>query len=1073
MSEFSYVEKPVLDWLCGTPGVPGLGWVYRHPKAMEGDRDVSEAIVVDWVRERLRILNPVLDSDARMKVAVDKLRATVRHPDPLAANQGTLALLRDGFEYNFGGMPYTIRYVALEPDRRHLNRYDVTNQYTIVGQSEKTKKNRADSVLLVNGIPLVVAEFKSDISSGHDWREGVNQLHRYMEETPILYASNLFALAADEFDLRVGPVAFGPTTQDERDKQRDSWGPWLSRYPGGEQYWTSTKAQPTLDAVGVPVDGHMAQPDAVREGVLGLLRPEVLLDILEHFLIFESKPGRPTIKKLARYQQYEAANRIVDRVVEGTHNSGLIWHTQGSGKTLTMFYTAQKLRRRYPKSTVLIVVDRTDLKTQVAQEFDDADYPGVATVFAIKDLKSVIIKAAAGTFVTTVQCFQQMDKLRPSQRDDVFLLVDEAHRSQKGSPPKGAPTGVAQKQAAFAVTMRHIFPKARRFGFTGTPIDRTLNNTHREFGPEITLPNGKREQERYLSYYGIKRAIIDGATLPVTFLPHYIPIGLTAEQEAQLSEQFEATAAELEVTDAGEKSDAQRRETVWAELARREDRVAKVIEHMLPHFLEKVAPGGFKAQMVCVNRRHCVTFKKMLDAVLTAQGLPTGMAEVVYSDAQNDDAALLQHKRPPAETARLLQRFKYNEDEWRAYNKAHFGNEPSKWEADVKILIVCDRLLTGFDAPIEQVMYLDKPLRNHNLLQAIARTNRPNPRMRKRMGVVVDYCNVFKDLDKALHFDEKDKEDAVISWDRLRDALPGEIVRCEAFLDGIDLTKNDRETLLAVLRHLLEGDRGDQFATQFLRTKTLWEALAPDPVLHPLTPAFGRLCGIYFAWRKRRWGAVEKREELAQRTREMLLENSSFIELAQQEKVYTIGANYLVSLRDLPTARDRAAALEAALVRELGEDPDEPEYRKLGERMRELVKRKAKDDATAIELLDELQQVADGLVAKRAEPERLGFTERSAYRLFCAIRDLRPEADEEVVVAAAKHIHGRLANKAGCFSPGWWENNGGRNGVAVGLQSVCWDPEVDGLSLWPVGEQEPPFRDLALEALSRGFQETR
>ena len=247
--------------------------------------------------------------------------------------------------------------------------------------------------------------------------------------------------------------------------------------------------------------------------VRGLLRlqPAHLLDFLQHFVVFETKKGKTT-KKIARYQQFEAVNEIVDRTVSlvrapllsPQERTGLIWHTQGSGKSLTMIFAGQKLRQHpaLDNPTVLIVVDRRDLKTQLSDDFDACDYPNVEKALGVDDLKRKLRDDWRGTLVTTIQAFQNMGDLAPLTRDNVISMVDECHRSQKGGGKE-----------SFAMTMRVKLANGFRYGFTGTPIDRTMQNTHRDFGPQ---KDG--EQERYLSYYGIRRAIRDGATLEV----HYI-----------------------------------------------------------------------------------------------------------------------------------------------------------------------------------------------------------------------------------------------------------------------------------------------------------------------------------------------------------------------------------------------------------------------------------------------------------------------------------------------------------------------------------------------------------------------
>jgi type I restriction enzyme R subunit len=448
--------------------------------------------------------------------------------------------------------------------------------------------------------------------------------------------------------------------------------------------------------------------------VKGLLRlkPAHLLDFLQHFVVFETKKGK-TAKKIARYQQFEAVNELVDRTVSligqtvsPQDRTGLVWHTQGSGKSLTMVFAGQKLRRHpaLRNPTVLIVVDRRDLKTQLSDDFDACDYPSVERALGVEGLKAKLRSGWRGTLVTTIQSFQKMGDLAPLTRDNIISLVDECHRSQKGDGTE-----------SYAMTMRVKLTNGFRFGFTGTPIDKTMQSTHRDFGP---LKDGV--QERYLSYYGIRRAIKDGATLEVHYIRDPVPFTVNGQP---LSIGYEQICTEMELEDEEAKGLIQRQRSQWKELARHPDRIEIVLEKMLKHFLEHPDPNGFKAQLVAVDRKACALYKIALDAKLKARGLPLEWSDVIISGAQNSEPEVEQFEYPKATQDELIDFFKLTPAEWEARNHERHGEERINWRPPLKILIVCDRLMTGFDAPVEQVMYLDKPLRDHNLLQAIARTN--------------------------------------------------------------------------------------------------------------------------------------------------------------------------------------------------------------------------------------------------------------------------------------------------------------------------------------------------------------
>ncbi len=324
MTELGYVELPFIRTL------RELGWEYRTESQLDQyDRDTSDPIIERLLLDAIRRINPAVTTDAQAGKAVELLRGMLSDPDPLAANRRTLDALRDGVPVVVEpGLPaVTVQFFEFDPARQDRNSFIITNQYSVKG----TATCRADLVLLVNGLPLVLCEFKSYLSAGKDWKEGMRQLHRYMKQVPKLLVPNVLCVAADEDELRYGTIHFRPETEQVVRGQMDSWRPWLSLYPEVRGYWNLKAGDPRKLA------------DPVEAAARGLLRPQTVLDFLQHFVVFERKEQKTT-KKAARYQQFEAANDIVDRAVgligdpaaTSQDRTGLIWHTQGSGKSLTM-----------------------------------------------------------------------------------------------------------------------------------------------------------------------------------------------------------------------------------------------------------------------------------------------------------------------------------------------------------------------------------------------------------------------------------------------------------------------------------------------------------------------------------------------------------------------------------------------------------------------------------------------------------------------------------------------------------------------------------------------------------------
>ncbi|HZW96125.1 MAG TPA: HsdR family type I site-specific deoxyribonuclease [Candidatus Eremiobacteraceae bacterium] len=1044
MSEAGYVELPVIRWLCGkgssAPEDKGLGWTYRDEAAMAAfDRPLEDPLVEKVLVEAIIRINDDVKTEAQAKIAVAALRKTMSHPDKLTANRQTLDLLRDGARIVLspGEDAKTVHFIGFEPERQHLNDFTATNQYRVQG----VKQCREDTVLLVNGIPLVIAEYKSYVTSGKDWREAVHQLHRYQRQAPSMLTPNVFCVAADEDEFRYGTVLFHDASKDDIERHLDWWGRWLSLYPEHHGWWNEPGAADPADPLEIPVKGLLR------------LKPAHLLDFLQHFVVFETKKGKTT-KKIARYQQFEAVNELVERTVSlvGTQatpqeKTGLIWHTQGSGKSLTMIFAGQKLRRHSAlnNSTVLIVVDRRDLKTQLSDDFDACDYPNVEKALGVDDLKKKLRTGWRGTAVTTVQAFQQMGDLAPLTRDNIISMVDECHRSQKG-----------EGKESYAMTMRVKLAKGFRFGFTGTPIDKTMQNTHRDFGP-----SKDGVQERYLSYYGIRRAIQDGATLEVHYIRDRVPFKV---DEQPLSLGFEQMCEEMELEDDEAKDFVQRQRSQWKELARHPDRVDIVLEKMLSHFMEHPDPSGFKAQLVAVDRKACAVYKDKLDIKLKARGLPPEWSDVIISEAQNSEPDVERFEYQKSKQDELIDYFKLTPAEWEAWNHERYGVDRSKWRPPLKILIVCDRLLTGFDAPVEQVMYLDKPLRDHNLLQAIARTNRPLPSMNKRTGVVVDYFGVFANLEKALNFDESIREESLIDWDALRATVPGEVSRSMELFEGITIA-DTRDCLLAALQRLRDPEAAKNFEHNFKSLERLWEAVAPDPCLYPHRHHYNWLCGIYVAHRRRQRGSKDTYGELSAKTRQLIQENTSFVNIAESLPIFKIDKDYVAKLDELPTPADKAAALEAALTIVCFEGELGFTYRLLGERLERLKERKDTGDEATAERLRELQAIAQEAARTKQEPERLRLTQPGEHGLFTVLRAYALAPAETYVADCARRMVAHL-NTNKLLPTGWSNSIGGRMRVEQSLLAESWNPSYSALGFDP-DDVNPPFLKPAVEELSK------
>ena len=643
-----------------------LGWEFIDHANLP--RQPQEVLVEDQLRDTLVRLNPTIaERPERTDEVLYRLRAaimTVRDTGLVKANEEFAAWLLGERSMPFGenGEHVTIRLIDCEDPKK--NRFVVTQQFTI--RAGKTEK-RADLVLLVNGIPLVVIEAKTPVRSSQSWLDGALQVHDdYEKNVPELFVPNIFSVATEGKEYRYGSIAM-PV---------EFWGPWR-----------------------LEEEDSLPSMEQVEKAVGSMLRPNVVLDLLSNFTAYATHKGKQRIKLIARYQQVDGVNKIVERVVAGSPRKGLIWHFQGSGKSLLMLFAARKLRLHpaLKNPTVLVVVDRIDLDSQISGTFYAADMPNMVRSESRNELKDLLERDVRKVVVTTIHKFGEAYGVLNS-RDNIIVMVDEAHRTQEGDLGR---------------RMREALPNAFLFGLTGTPINRADKNTFYAFGAE-------EDENGYMSRYGLEESIRDGATRPLHFEPRLVELHI---DQVAIEEAYRELTEGLTDED---RDKLGRAAAKMAVLVKAPERIRSICADIAQHYQEKVAPNGFGAQVVTFDRESCLLYKQELD-----RHLPPEVSDIVMSvNSGEDDYAPYRRDRTAEE--KLLDRFRDSKD-------------------PLKILIVTSKLLTGFDAPILQTMYLDKPLRDHTLLQAICRANRPYGET-KSHGLIVDYLGIFDDVAQALQF---------------------------------------------------------------------------------------------------------------------------------------------------------------------------------------------------------------------------------------------------------------------------------------------------------------------------------
>jgi type I restriction enzyme, R subunit len=891
-NEANTVEAFIRDLLCGGvtdhtavgPGharhndqISGLGWHYLSHHDLP--RQPQEALVEDHLREALIRLNPTIAANPdRADDVIYQLRAIimgVRSDGLVKANEAFADWLTGEKSMPFGENGEHVTIKLIDFDDLEQNQYVVTQQYTF--QAGPVTK-RADLVMLINGIPIVLIEAKTPVRSSQSWLDGALQVHEdYERNIPELFVPNAFSIATEGKEFRYGsirmPVEF--------------WGPWRLE---------DEAALPSIEAIGNAVNS--------------MLRPNVVLDLLANFTSYATHKGKQRIKIIARYQQYEGTNKVVERVVAGHPKKGLIWHFQGSGKSLLMLFAARKLRLHpaLKNPTVMILVDRIDLDSQISGTFYANDAANLVKAESQKDLEEILSKDSRKIIISTIHKFGDVEGVL-NARSNIIVLVDEAHRTQEGD--------LGRK-------MRLALPKAFLFGLTGTPINRADKNTFFAFG-------AKEDESGYMSRYGFEDSIRDGATKELHFEPRLVDLHV---DQASIDEAFEELTTGLTTE---EKEELSKSSAKMAVLLKAPERIAAVCQDIAQHFQGKVQPQGFGAQVVTIDRESCVLYKEELD-----KHLPPEASDIVMS-IKSGETEYAEYRRDRDAEEKLLDRFRD-------------PNDP------LKIIIVTAKLLTGFDAPILQTMYLDKPLRDHTLLQAICRTNRPYGQ-EKTHGLIVDYLGVFDDVAQAIQFDEEGITKVVSNINELKGKLPLAIQTCLAYFPGVDRSVGGYEGLIAAQDCLPNTDVRDRFARDCSYLTRLWEAISPDPILSEHETDYQWIIKVYESVKPSSGNGKLIWHRLGAKTLELIHQNVSVEALHDDLDTLVLDAELLEAVLGTPDSTKKAKEIDIKVSKRLRKHLHDPRFKPLAERLEALREKHEQGLLISIDFLKELLDLAKDLVA--------------------------------------------------------------------------------------------------------------
>ena len=928
----------------------GAQWEFKSSDQIK--RTVNEVLVESELKAALVRLNPEITSNPDLAdEVIYKLRAVL-----IAVNQvGLVKANEEFFKWMTGDktMPFgennrhvPVRLIDFEDLSN--NTYIVTNQYRIHHRETKIP----DVVMMINGIPVVVGEAKTPIRPSVSWLDGAHEVHEiYENAVPQLFVPNILSFATEGKELYYGAIRC----------PLEFWAPW--------------RLENDEDAI-----AKRLGLGEVGKELSDLLSPARLLDILLNFSLFSTDKKKRRIKIIPRFQQYEGANKIVERVKEGRVKKGLIWHFQGSGKSFLMVFAAQKLRRspELKSPTVIVLVDRTDLDTQISGIFDSADVSNVESTDSIKELQVMLERDTRKIIISMIHKFRDA-KPNMNTRDNIIVLVDEAHRTQEGDLGR---------------QMRAALPNAFLFGLTGTPVNKADKNTFWAFGSE-------EDAGGYMSRYTFQDSIRDNATLPLHFEPRLVDVHVDKETIDKAMADFKESAA---LSD--EEADALNQKSAkMAAFLKSPERVAKIVADIAGHFKEKVEPHGFKAMIVTPDRLACVQYKEELDKFY-----PEEASTVVFSTTANDD---FDFKK------------KWGIDKSQQEKIVEKFCDP---DSESKFIIVTAKLLTGFDAPVLQTMYLDKSIKDHTLLQAICRTNRLYPN--KTFGRIVDYFGVFDDAAKALQFDEESVKQVISNLSELREKLPAAMKDALSHFEGVDRTLEGFEGLEAAQNAIKTDETKDSFAKDYKYLSKLWESLSPDNILD--------LYNSDYKWLSQVFESVKPASDnigkllwfsLGAQTTKLIHDNVHVGDIHQLEE-FVLDADVIENIFNNPDPKN-AKLLEKILIKRFKKGGGNPKFKKLSERLEDLRDKAEQGLITSIEFVKELCKLAKETLQTEKELEA-EIQERSPK---AALTELFIELKTKETPAVVERIVNDIDAIVRVISfPGWQQSSAGEREVQQALR---------------------------------------
>ncbi len=920
------------------------------------ERPYNEVVLTNRLQNAIDKINPEIPADIREEALRNVLR--VQFTTLLANNEAFHKLLTEGVDVKGreGEQIKTFKVWLMDFQNPENNDFAAVNQFTIV---ENHNNKRPDVIIFVNGLPLVVIEIKNATDEKADIKAAFNQLQTYKQAIPTLFNYNSILIATDGWFAKAGTIT-------------SDW----SRFSG----W---KIPPSKEEI----SNEVAEPDTKYNSTLfpkeptylemdivlnGMLDKKTLIDLIRYFVVFE-KTKEKTVKKIAAYHQYYAVNKAIQSTVKaaslsGDQRAGVVWHTQGSGKSLSMvFYTGKMVvTPQLNNPTIVVLTDRNDLDQQLFETFSNCQQLIRQTPVQAENrnhLQSLLSVASGGVVFTTIQKFMPEEKggtyPKLSDRRNIVVIADEAHRSQYDFID------------GYARHMRDALPNASFIGFTGTPIEKEDKNTQAIFG-------------EYVDIYDIQQAVEDGATVRIFYESRLAKIELDPEEQEIIDQRIE------EVTEEDELTERQQRFAKWTQqeaIVGSEKRLQQVAADIVKHFEQRSEVFDGKGMIVCMSRRICVA---LFDAIIKIRPEwysgedDKGAIKVIMTGSSSDPLDWQEHIRNKPRRKSIGDRLKDPKD-------------------GLKLVLVRDMWLTGFDAPCLHTLYVDKPMTGHNLMQAIARVNRVFKD--KEGGLIVDYLGIAQDLKKALSVYtssggkgkiEFDQEEAVAKMEELYEIVVD-------LFHGFDYKKffglQPREKLnflLDATDFVLGLDKGqERFSTNVSNLSKAFAISVPNPKALAIRDDLSFFQAIKARISKLRESNKKRSDEEVETAIRQIISDAlisteviDIFQAAGLQNPEISGLNilsdeFMAELKDMPRKNLALELLRRLLNDEIKKRSTRNiiQSKKFSEMLADAIKRYQNNAITAAEVIEEMIRLAKELkeADKRGEDLKLDFRELAFY----------------------------------------------------------------------------------------------